>query len=78
MRKRAVIYILLFMLVIALVSATCFKSGAGLSSATTISANTTPVPYNIQETRSANATATYGADLFIQQLTAMAEENNQP
>lgn len=78
MRKRAVIFLLLFLIVIALISASCLESATGLSSATTISTNTTPVPYDIQATRSADATATHGADLFIQQLTAMAEEANQP
>jgi hypothetical protein len=78
MSKRAVAVVLLFFLVIVLISASCWQSAAGPSSATTISTNTTPVPYNIQETRSADATSTYGADLFIQQLTAMAEDGSQP
>lgn len=78
MSKRLLICVLLLLTFGAMIATACINDGGSAGGITSASVNSTPVPQGIQITRSANATATFAADQFNQQLTAIAEEKKQP
>jgi hypothetical protein len=78
--KKAAARILLILLVLTLTALACVGGGGdqnGSSSDTGTSA-AGHQPMNAQATMSAGATATYGAEQFHLQLTAIAEQKLQP
>jgi ABC-type oligopeptide transport system substrate-binding subunit len=78
MSRRTLICILLLLIMLATLATACIDGSGGAGGKNEASANSTPVPQYIQATLSADATATFGAQEFYAQLTAIAEEKNRP
>ena len=75
MKKLATLILLTVILLLSILTTACVDNGGNNSSGAGITVESTPTPHGFDATMSAaNATATYGADQFYLQLTAIANE----
>ena len=73
--KKLTTLILLIAILLALSIVACGDAGGNSSAGAGVTGEGTPVPDDVKATMSAaDATATYGAEQFYLQLTAIAEE----
>jgi hypothetical protein len=75
MKKLSVIFLLIILTILIINATSCIDGGNGNTNVGSLSATATSLPpFAVQATQSANATATYGAEQFHIQLTAIAEQ----
>ena len=79
-QKRTLIIALLLLTLAGMLLTACINDGGsgGTTSVNGATVTATPVPPGFLETQAANITATFGADEFHAQLTAVAGQNHQP